>query len=748
MAERINCFVMSGGIGSRLWPLSREDYPKQFHDLAGGGSMLVTTIRRLRARCRGEAPVNLIASMRHAGRIGSEISGVDLGGGVPIFEPVGRNTAAAVAIAALHTLREKGDELVLVVPSDHEIRTDEQFWETVETGAGAALEGRLVVFGIRPSQPETGYGYIETSKNRGGGPVADVVRFVEKPDHDTAVKYLEAGNFFWNAGIFLFRAGAMKELFERFAPKIWNDASKALEGAAREVGGIFLASGPYQRMESISVDYAIAERAGNIAMAPASFSWNDLGSWQSLLDIGGADEHGNVTIGDVVAIDCRNSYLRSSGRLLSAIGLDGLAVVNTPDATFVAPVSQSQNVKKIVEKLEQTGRLETRITPTADGLPYPGAWVERVMHWFFEETLPLWSAVGVDEANGGFYEALSLEGRPLSRPKRMRTMARQIYAFAVAKERGWTGPADDLIDHGISFIVKHGRSRNGGWVRVLEVDGTVADPVEDIYDHSCVLLALAHACRCGHPAAGKLGAETFEFVNTFLEEPSFRGFRETPEDSGARRSNPHMHMLEAFLAWHSVTGEQDYLRQAARIVDLFRSRMFDADSWTIGEYFDSDWRPEKGEAGQVTEPGHHFEWASLLVDFAAASGQSDLNTFARKLYASAIANGLNRSTGLAYGSVTRQGLPLDTVSRSWPQTEAVKAAIALDLTGGPDMKPEIEARVGRLFRWHIDPAPSGLWIDRIDESGRSCADHVPASIFYHMVTALTRYLDAVGAGPA
>lgn len=743
MSERINCFVMSGGIGSRLWPLSREDNPKQFHDLAGGGSMLVTTIRRLRARRNGEAPVNLIASERHALRIASDTASIDLGGGVAILEPVGRNTAAAVAIATIHTLETKGDELVLVVPSDHEIRTDEQFWETIEKGAKPAMAGSLVVFGIRPSHPETGYGYIETAEGGSGTSVIDVVRFVEKPDHKTAIGYLKAGNFFWNSGIFLFRAGAMRKLFERFAPQIWKNACAALENAKTDLGGVFLASEPYARMESDSVDYAIAEHAENIVMAPASFSWNDLGSWQSLLDIGGADEHGNVVFGDVVAIDCRNSYLRSTGRLLSAIGLDGLAVVNTPDATFVAPVSQSQNVKKIVETLEQTGRLETRITPSADGLPHPGAWVERVKHWFFEETLPLWSKAGIDEKNGGFFEALSFEGRPLARPKRMRTIARQIYAFAVAKERGWTGPADDLIDHGISFIVKHGRSANGGWVRVLDIDGSVADPMEDIYDHSCVLLALAHAHRCGHPDAARLGAETLQFVDKFLEEPSLRGFRETPEDNGARRSNPHMHMLEAFLAWHGITGEQDYLRKAARIVDLFRSRMFDPDSWTIGEYFDADWRPEPGEAGQLTEPGHHFEWASLLVDFAAVSGQSDLNAYARKLYASAIANGLNRSTGLAYGSVTRQGIPLDTVSRSWPQTEAVKAAIALDRTGGPNMKPEIEARVGRLFRWHIDPAPPGLWIDRIDEAGRSCADHVPASIFYHMVTALTRYLDAV-----
>jgi mannose/cellobiose epimerase-like protein (N-acyl-D-glucosamine 2-epimerase family) len=187
---------------------------------------------------------------------------------------------------------------------------------------------------------------------------------------------------------------------------------------------------------------------------------------------------------------------------------------------------------------------------------------------------------------------------------------------------------------------------------------------------------------------------------------------------------------------------QRHLPRAAAIVDLFRSHFFDPESWTLGEYFDSDWQPRPGMEGQWTEPGHHFEWAALLVEFCRLTGRSDLKRHARKLYASAIANGLNRATGLAYGAVSRDGLPLDRVSRSWPQTEAIKAAISLDGADGPDLKPEIEARIGRLFRWHIDPARSGLWIDGIDEKGRAVASDVPASILYHMVSALSLYLKA------
>ncbi|AID28905.1 mannose-1-phosphate guanylyltransferase/mannose-6-phosphate isomerase [Mesorhizobium sp. USDA 4775] len=739
MSQRIVSFVMSGGVGSRLWPLSREDNPKQFHDFSGDGSMLAKTLRRLAARPDGQTPIFLIASERHADRVHADLAGLDLAGGGPLFEPTGRNTAAAVALATLRTLSEFGDSLVLVVPSDHEISTAGQFWQSVEAGAEAARAGRLVVFGIKPTQPETGYGYIEVSAEKGG--VSDVSRFVEKPDLATAQGYLEAGNFYWNTGIFLFRAAAMRDAFAVFQPDIWQATEAAYKAATSDLSGLYMPLELYAAIPSNSIDYAIMERARDIAMVPAGFRWNDLGSWQSLLDVGPADDQGNVIVGDVVAIDCENSYIRSEGRLLSAIGMKDVAIVSTADATFVAPVSHSQHVKKVVEQLEKSGRLETRFTPAHNRVIESGAWRRRVHHWLFQETLPLWSTSGVDERHGGFHEALGFDGSPLMKPKRMRTQARQVYAFAVAKERGWTGPAERLIAHGIDFMAGKGRTERGGWVRTLNVDGAVADATEDAYDHSCVLLALAHAHMSGNPDALRLGQETFAFLDAHLEDSRMTGFLETSDGEGARRSNPHMHLLEAFLAWYQATGERAHLRRAARIIDLFRSHFFDAESWTLGEYFDAEWKPAAGEKGGWTEPGHHFEWASLLVDFAERSGQAELSGFARKLYASAIANGLNRATGLAYGAVSRQGLPLDLISRSWPQAEAIKAAIALDGSGGPDLKPEIEARVGRLFRWHIDPAPLGLWIDRVDERGRSLAADVPASIFYHLVSALTQYLD-------
>lgn len=741
MDEKLISFIISGGIGSRLWPLSREDFPKQFHDFSGDGSMLARTVRRLSEH--HNEPVFLIASEAHEGRLRDDIAAFDLHGGRPIFEPLGRNTAPAIALATLVTIADYGeDALILITPSDHEISTDEDFWATVKSGVAPALNGRIVVFGVHPDKPETGYGYIETGVEKNG--VFDVVHFVEKPNLKTAKTYVQSGRFLWNAGIFLFSAKTMREAFIKFAPEIWEKTKIAFQTARTDLSGTWLSFDAYAAIPSNSIDYAIMEKAHDIALVPARFHWNDLGSWQSLLNAQnhstGRDEKGNVIIGDVVAIDCERSYLRSEGGLLSAVGLKDMAVVATTDATFVAPASQSQNVRDVVAELEKSGRLEAKFTPAPDRMPVAGAYAERVQHWLMDETLPLWSTRGVDE-KGGFYEALDFTGKPLSRHRRMRTMARQIYAFAIAGERGWGGPALQLIDHGIDFITRHGRTKDGGWAAILDEKGAVIDPTEDTYDTAFVLLALAHAHRAGHKKALPLATETLAFLDEYLVDKADRGFLETRSGATPRRSNPHMHLLETFLAWYEVSGDNAFLQRAERLVSLCKTHFFDFDTWTLGEYFNNDLTPVEGELGQICEPGHHFEWASLIVAYANAAHKPQWVQLARKLYACAIANGLNRATGLAYNAITRLGVPQERNSRSWPQTEALKAAIALDANQGPDLKPEIEARVGRLFRWHIDAAPTGLWIDLIDEEGRARAKDVPASIFYHLVSALTRYMD-------
>ena len=411
MSEKIVSFVMSGGVGSRLWPLSREDNPKQFHDLSGDGSMLAKTLRRLAARPAGATPIYLIASERHSRRVHADLGEIDVAGGGAIFEPVGRNTAAAVAIA---TLADAGRPW-RCSDAGRSVRPRNLDRQAVlaDGGGGRAGRARRADRGVRHQADASRRPATATSRLPAAAHVRDVSRFVEKPDLATAETYLASGNFYWNTGIFLFRAGAMRDAFKKFRPDIWQAAEAAFAAATGDLSGLYMPLDLYEAIPSTSIDYAIMEKAERIAMVPAGFRWNDLGSWQSLLDVSPADKNGNVIVGDVVAIDCENSYLRSDGSLLSAIGLKNVAIVSTPDATFVAPVSHSQNVKKIVEQLEKSGRLETRFTPAPDRVLVSGAWRRRVHHWLFDETLPLWSTKGVDDIHGGFHEALGFDGSPL-----------------------------------------------------------------------------------------------------------------------------------------------------------------------------------------------------------------------------------------------------------------------------------------------------------------------------------------------
>jgi len=409
----------------------------------------------------------------------------------------------------------------------------------------------------------------------------------------------------------------------------------------------------------------------------------------------------------------------------------------------------SQHVRQVVAALEKSGRLETKFTPSPDRPLDPGSYKMRVCHWLQEQAWPLWAENGVD-AKGGFYEKLDFEARPIPAVKRMRTMARQIYVFAMAHQSGWQqSRALQLVDHGLDFIASKGRSDHGGWITSFDAQGGVLDRQEDLYDQAFVLLALAHAHKVGHQQAYALMEETLAFLDTYLADTKCGGFFENlAQDRPYRRSNPHMHLLEAFLDWFALTGEPRFIERAGEIAKLFHRHLFDADHWTLGEYFTQNWQPAPGQQGEICEPGHHFEWAWLLANYANNRSQPDFFLIAHKLYASSLARGINRATGLSFNRISKFGSPLDCATRSWQQTEIIKAAMALDQVPGPDLKPEIEARIGRLFRWHIDPAPKGLWIDAIDAKGRGLSRNVPASILYHLVCALTNYIVSACATPS
>ena len=342
--------LLSGGSGTRLWPLSREAYPKQFLPLAGDDTMVQATWRRVEALA-DLAPI-VVANEEHRFLVAEQLRQV--GAPVPaiLLEPVGRNTAPAIAAAALQAMAGGADPLLLVLPSDHVVRDVAGFQRAVREASSAAEAGALVTFGVVPDAPETGFGYIQAEAGDG---LRQVLRFVEKPDAATARSYLDAGGYYWNSGMFLFRASRYLEELARFRPDI-VDAVRAAHAAARHDGDfVRLDKDAFSACPSDSIDYAVMEKTADAKVLPVDIGWNDVGSWSALWDVAERDADGNAHHGDVIAVDSRNSYAYAQ-RLVALVGLDDIVVVETDDAVLVARKDKVQEVKQVVARLKQEQR--------------------------------------------------------------------------------------------------------------------------------------------------------------------------------------------------------------------------------------------------------------------------------------------------------------------------------------------------------------------------------------------------------
>lgn len=346
--------LLCGGSGTRLWPLSRKGFPKQFTQLTGERSLFAQSALRLSGEGFG-APVVVTASdFRFI--VTEQLLAEGIDPGAVLIEPEGRNTAPAVLAAALHVAATDPDALMVVAPSDHAIADPAAFRGTVLQGVAAAKAGRIVTFGIAPTQAETGYGWLELGTGGMDG-VVPLKRFVEKPDAARAQVMLDAGNFLWNAGIFLFSARTIIDAFQAHAPALLPPVRAAVEGAKADLGFLRLDPAAWAGAEAISVDYAVMERAGNLSVVPFTGRWTDLGGWDAVATEMGADAAGNSLSGASTSIDCRDTLLRSEsdGVELVGIGLVGIIAVAMDDAVLVADKSRAQDVKKAVEALKAKG---------------------------------------------------------------------------------------------------------------------------------------------------------------------------------------------------------------------------------------------------------------------------------------------------------------------------------------------------------------------------------------------------------
>lgn len=351
MAKRIVPVILSGGAGTRLWPLSRPGRPKQMIQIEGEHTMLQQTALRT-ADPERFAPPLVVASADHADEIERQLEAIGIPPALLILEPEGRNTGPAIALAALAA---EPDDVLLVMPSDHIVRDRDAFLAAVDTALPFARDGLLVIFGIAPDRPETGYGYVKRGDTLGPG-VFRVARFVEKPHAAAAEALLAEGDHDWNAGIFLFRADAYLDALEVHEPAIVSAARAAL--AAQHEDGIRIRPDGrgFARAPALSIDHAVMERSPHVAVVPVEMGWSDIGGWESLHRLGESDAAGNVLTGDALGIDSRDCLIRSDGPTIVAIGVEGLVVVATERAVLIVPRSEAQRVGEAIEALDQRDR--------------------------------------------------------------------------------------------------------------------------------------------------------------------------------------------------------------------------------------------------------------------------------------------------------------------------------------------------------------------------------------------------------
>ncbi|MGM0695014.1 MAG: mannose-1-phosphate guanylyltransferase/mannose-6-phosphate isomerase [Pseudomonadota bacterium] len=359
--------ILSGGSGSRLWPMSRAGYPKQFLALHGDGNLSMLQATAKRTSGEGfEAPL-LVCNEEHRFILAEQMRLAHIEPQSILLEPVARNTAPAVAAAALQLSHVQPDALMLIMPSDHAILDEAAFRRAVEQAAEVAADGALVTFGVTPNTPETGYGYIQRGSPWSGAQaegVYHVAKFVEKPDLHTAQQYLESGDFSWNSGIFLFSASTYLQALERYQPEILTAVTEALKNGSTDLGFCRLDAQALAASPSNSIDYAVMEHTDKAAVVPVDMGWSDMGAWSALWEISAKDENGNVAKGDALLQNTRNSYVHTDHAMVAVTGLDDVLVVATDDAVLVANRHQAQDVKQLVEQLKAENRYEHSLHTT------------------------------------------------------------------------------------------------------------------------------------------------------------------------------------------------------------------------------------------------------------------------------------------------------------------------------------------------------------------------------------------------
>jgi mannose-1-phosphate guanylyltransferase/mannose-6-phosphate isomerase len=708
--------ILCGGAGTRLWPASRPEHPKQFLDLVSEASLFQETVRRVEPLTAEGGRIVVVAGRGHAASIRSQLGDTPA---VLLVEPGGRDSAPAMAAAAEWIARRDPQGVALFVASDHHIPDAAGFRTAALEGARTAAAGRIVTFGVRPTEPSSAYGYIQPETS-GLSPVS---RFVEKPTRQRAAEYVRAG-YLWNSGNVAVRADVLLEELQAHAPDLVRAVRAALpdeDSAETPLGEAFLDA------PRISIDYAVMEKSGRVSVLPVEFGWSDLGAWDAVAATGAASR-GLWIGGDG---DGANLVRAAEGMVVATAGVSDLAIIAEPDAVLVCHLSRSQEVKGLVERLRQLSPSHLHGAAQASSLRDRARTFDR---WMRLNALPLWATLGVD-GDGGFRETLDPAGECAASFRRARVQARQAWVYSIAGQAGWSGPWRSLVRDGLNRFEAANRRPDGLYRTRMSGDGEILDDTASLYDQAFSLLAFAGAAAAGvEPDRMAARAHGLSAALSGLALPS-GGWR---EDAGhPHQANAHMHLLEACLAWEGLEPDGPWSSMADTIVDLARRRFIDPVGGFLREFFEPDWTPAAGEAGRLVEPGHQFEWAWLLTRWGRARNDSWSTQAARRLYDIGQL-GVDRARGVVIDELD-DGLSVRSRrARLWPQTERLKAALVLC-----DEIPTAHADEA-LKGLQLYLEPSGLWRDKLEANGVFVEEPAPASSLYHIAAAWLQLRESVG----
>ena len=724
--------ILCGGGGMRLWPLSRPSRPKQFMSLGGAFSLFQEAVLRALPLASDAGRLIVVGGIEHKAWILDQLADIDVQAQV-LLEPEARDSAAAMAAAAIWTCDRDPQGINVFVPSDHHIPDGAAFRAAVWQAVESARRGRVVTLGVRPTEPSSAYGYIAPTR-RGLGPVA---AFVEKPDQVRARQYIRDG-YLWNSGNFIVSSGVLLSELRVFAPDIENVVRTAAATAGR--GSVSILGEAFRHAPKVSIDYALMEKTALASVLQVDFQWTDLGTWEAIA------ASGEGAAGQHIFEDVEGCLARAAdGILIAAVGVRNLAIIAEPDAVLVCDLSRSQDVKKVVERIRLSRPQHEDLTRRLQEPLNVGA--RRLQDWLRRRALPIWTTLGQRE-DGAFVERLDRNGRPLHEPRRARVQARHIYVFAQAGLMGWQGPWARAVRSGLTSLEADFVREDGLMRALLDQDGRPLDETAMVYDQAFLLLALATARKVGAIDEEAALARGKAVLSALEARAACNGaFRE----GGAfpYQSNAHMHLLEAALAWEEISDDPVWAALADRLANLARTLFIDPDTGRLGELLDKTWKLEGDEDGGRVEPGHQFEWAWLLARHSRLRGDEGGVEVARRLYASG-ADGVSLRHDVAVDAMNSDGTVRTNQARLWPQAEWLKAALILARESeGVQRAAYLKDASAALRALWLYLTPDGLWRDKRLHNGSFVDEAAPASSLYHIMsgfTQLVEYSDLHGEG--